>query len=126
MFAFTGYAYIPLMSEEFDIYIDKFSLFKRETLSFHVIQSVLLFWFQACKFSCLARLINDRCGCVIYTLKYGEMTNACNITDSLTGIFYVDAESSSVPNFSYFETEQILATYKIVFRLKTENNSLLR
>lgn len=62
--------------------------------------------------------MNDRCGCVIYTLKYGEMTNACNITDSLTGIFYVDAELSGVPNFSYFETEQILATYKIVFRLK--------
>ena len=34
MFAFTGYVYIPLMCEEFDmiiIYIDKFSLFKSET-----------------------------------------------------------------------------------------------
>lgn len=63
--------------------------------------------------------MNDRCGCVIYTLKYGDLTNACNITDTLTGIFYVDDEYiSGVPNFSYFETKQILATYKIVFKLK--------
>ena len=62
--------------------------------------------------------MNDRCGCVIYTLKYGDMMNACNITDTLTGIFYADAESSGVTNFSYFETEQILARYKIVFKLK--------
>ena len=44
--------------------------------------------------------------------------NACNITDTLTGIVYADAESSGVTNLSYFETEQILAMYKIVFKLK--------
>ena len=44
--------------------------------------------------------MNDRCGCVVYTLKYGDMRNTCNITDSLTGMLYVDAsaELSGVPN----------------------------
>lgn len=57
-------------------------------LQWLISQERVMFCFQACKISCLVQAMTSNCGCVIYELKYNNMS-VCYMENTKIGMRYL-------------------------------------